>query len=116
MSLPKVPNITPTITVTTKDAFNLLLISIALEEIGLSHLINAEAEKIQFVLGTLPGSHAGTIQEVLLINHDVRATLGEIIMKEMLLLQKLNTIINAFHPHHSTSSDGNIRINYPPVF
>lgn len=45
MSQANIPNITPTITITTIDAVNLLLASIALEEIGLAHIINAEAEK-----------------------------------------------------------------------
>ncbi|MFC5702965.1 hypothetical protein ACFPVX_16880 [Cohnella faecalis] len=102
MSLPNVPNITPTINVTTKDAVNLLLVSIALEEISLAHIMNAEAEKIQFILGTLPGTtHPGSIGEVLHINKDVRATLNEVVLKEVLLQMKLNSVLDAF-PQHLT--------------
>ncbi|MCL6488857.1 MAG: hypothetical protein K6T76_07980 [Alicyclobacillus mali] len=56
MSQPNIPNINPSISLTRDDAVNLLLSSIALEELGLGHLTNAEAEKIQYVLGTLTGA------------------------------------------------------------
>ena len=89
MSQANIPNITPTISITRDDVLNLLLASIALEELGLSHIINAEAEKIQFVLGTLPGlSTPATISDLLNINSSVRSTLQEIIKKEMLLIRK----------------------------
>ncbi|HUS88115.1 MAG TPA: hypothetical protein VMW91_01900 [Desulfosporosinus sp.] len=55
MSFPNIPDVTPNININVEDAINLLLASIAFEELGLAHVINAEAEKIQFVLGTLKG-------------------------------------------------------------
>ncbi|GKU77952.1 hypothetical protein [Paenibacillus sp. L3-i20] len=55
MSQSNIPNITPQITLTKDDAINLLLYSIALEELGISHVLNAQGENLQFVLGTLPG-------------------------------------------------------------
>lgn len=99
MSYPKIPNITPTITVKTCDAINLLLVSIAMEEIGLSHIINAEAEKIQYVLGTLHGTGtAASINDILKINKDVRQTLSEVVRKELLLQMKLDTVMHAQYP------------------
>lgn len=97
LSYPNVPNITPTITVTRDDAINLLLSSIALEELGLSHILNAEGEKLQFVLGTLPGLTGGpaTISDILLANTSVNSTLSAVIQKEMLLQTKLDHILNA---------------------
>nr|WP_246552888.1 hypothetical protein [Paenibacillus tritici] len=55
MSTPNIPNITPTVAVSRDDVVNLLFSSIAMEQLGLAHIINAEGEKIQFSLGTLPG-------------------------------------------------------------
>ncbi|MGG4231207.1 collagen-like protein, partial [Bacillus paramycoides] len=94
MSQSNIPNITPTITLTREDAINLLLSSIALEELGLAHIINAEAEKIQVALGTLPGlSPFPTISDILAINESVNTTLKNAIKKEMLLQSKLETIL-----------------------
>lgn len=50
MSQANIPNITPSITISRDDALNLLLASIAIEELGMGHVINAEAEKIQYAL------------------------------------------------------------------
>lgn len=94
MSQANIPNITPTITINRDDAINLLLASIALEELGLAHIINAEAEKIQYVLGTLPGlTQAATLGQILAINESVQDMLDLVIKKELLLESKLKQII-----------------------
>ena len=80
MSLPNIPDIRPFIDLNRKDVVNLLLASIALEEIALAHVTNAEAEKIQEVLKCNP-----TIEELLEINDSVNHTLENVIKKEMLL-------------------------------
>lgn len=96
MSYPNIPNISPTITITRDDAINLLLSSIAMEEIGLSHILNAEGEKIQFVLGTLPGitGPGATINDVLAIDQSVKATMDTAIKKELLLSSKLESVLS----------------------
>jgi hypothetical protein len=91
------PNITPTINITREDAINLIIASIAMEELGLSHILNAEGEKLQYVLGTLPGASipAPTISELLAVNDSIRKTLKEITRKDWVLKQKLGTSLCA---------------------
>lgn len=95
MSLPNIPNITPTINLSRTDVVNLLLSSIALEELGLAHIINAEGEKIQAVVGTLPGVNLpqASLSDLLLIDESVQNTLKNTIKKEMLLEFKLEDIL-----------------------
>ncbi|HFJ9467054.1 TPA: collagen-like protein [Bacillus cereus] len=94
MSQANLPNITPTITLTREESLNLLLASIALEELGLAHIINAEAEKVQIALGTLPGlSPFPTLSQILAVNDSVNTTLQNATKKEMLLQFKLEDIL-----------------------
>ncbi|MDK8179891.1 hypothetical protein [Paenibacillus sp. UMB4589-SE434] len=95
MSQANIPNITPSITVTLNDSLNLLIASVALEELGISHIINAEAEKLQYVLGTLPGlTIPATISELLAVNSSVKRTIIDALKLEMTLDSKLEQIIN----------------------
>ncbi|SDZ17761.1 hypothetical protein [Thermoactinomyces sp. DSM 45892] len=97
MSQANIPNISPVITITRDDAVNLLLASIALEELGLSHIINAEGEKIQYILGTLPGItpvQKPTISDLLALNASVRETIRELRRKEWILQEKLESILS----------------------
>ncbi|WP_409176363.1 hypothetical protein [Brevibacillus fortis] len=101
MSQANIPNITPTITVTRDDAINLLLTSIAIEELSLGHIIYAEAEKLQYAIGTLPGlTVPASLSDLLLVNASVRQTLQDVAKKEMLLQSKLDNILSV--PSSST--------------
>lgn len=95
MSQPSFPNISPPIT--REDAINMILSSIALEELGLSHIINAEGEKIQFVLGTIPGitGPAATIDDILEVNDSVRRTMNSIIQNQSLLNSKMQNALES---------------------
>lgn len=95
MSQANIPNISPNITVTRDQAINLLLSSIAMEELGLSHILNAEGEKLQYVLGTLPGltGPPATISDILLINESMKSTINTVARKEFLLQSKLESIL-----------------------
>lgn len=94
MSQANIPNITPTITINRDDVINLLLASIALEELGLAHIINAEAEKIQYAIGTLPGlTPAATLAQILAVNESVQDMMDLVIKKELLLESKLKEVI-----------------------
>lgn len=99
MSFPNIPDVDATIDITLEQAVNLLLASIAFEELGLAHVINAEAEKIQYVLGTLEGqvpppTTPPTIEELLEIDQSVGQTLRNLIKKEMLLQFKLEDTLS----------------------
>ncbi|MEI5907248.1 hypothetical protein WAK64_09280 [Bacillus spongiae] len=71
-----------------------LLESIALEEIALSHILNAEAEKVQAFVGkcldfpTKPNN-----EQIIAFNKSVGNVLETVIMKEWLLLRKLENVI-----------------------
>lgn len=97
MSMPDIPNIDAEITIGREDTITLLLASIAFEELGQAHLINAEAEKLQYILGTLEGSAAPaapTIEELLEANQNVAQMLRIVIKNQMLLQFKLEDAID----------------------
>ncbi|WP_199228159.1 hypothetical protein [Salipaludibacillus keqinensis] len=70
-----------------------LLESIALEEVALSHLLNAEAEKIQSFLCKFHEDHKADYVKLISFNNSVNSTLSSIVMKEFLLLRKLETTL-----------------------
>ncbi|MBD2847631.1 hypothetical protein IDH44_20770 [Paenibacillus sp. IB182496] len=77
-----------------------LLKSIAMEETALSHLMNAEAEKIQAFVGErlqFP-SHPSTV-EMMKIGNQTFKLLDVIVMKEWLLLRKLEAALELCEPH-----------------
>ncbi|MEJ9230833.1 hypothetical protein LAV79_15370 [Peribacillus butanolivorans] len=99
MSFPNIPNISPTISITIGQTIPLLLSSIALEELALAHIMNAEAEKLQFTLGTLDSSVALSpgevnLSDLLAVDASVQRTLRDVIKKEMLLEFKFENVID----------------------
>ena len=57
---------------TREEALTMIIASIAMEELALSHILNAEGEKLQYILGTLHGtSHCACPQDVLAVNKSV---------------------------------------------
>ena len=96
MSLPKIADINPDINIKREDAINILIASIGLEELALAHILNAEGEKIQYVLGTLEGKDPGeiTICDVMEINESVNRTLRNVIKTEILLQFKLEDALD----------------------
>ncbi|MEJ9230883.1 hypothetical protein LAV79_15635 [Peribacillus butanolivorans] len=74
-----------------------LLESIALEEIALSHIMNAEAEKIQAFVGEcLDFPTCPKNEEIIKFNKGVNQLLETIVMKEWLLLNKLENVLDFF--------------------
>ena len=96
MSMPVLPTIE---NVGREDAINLILASIAEEELGLSHIINAEGEKIQFAVGTLetdrPLSGGVTMEDLIAIDQTVAATLEAVTGTQTVLLQKMQAALAA---------------------
>lgn len=96
VSQPNMPNITPVVTLSRDDTINLLLSSIAMEELGMAHILNAEGEKIQYALGTIPGltGPPSSLADILNLNESVRDTLDSLMKQELLLGSKLDSISN----------------------
>lgn len=96
MSQPNVPNITPVVTHSRDDTIDLLLSSIAMEELGMAHILDAEGEKIQYALGTIPGltGPPSSLTDILNLNESVRHTLDSLMKQELLLGSKLDSITN----------------------
>ncbi|ANB61370.1 hypothetical protein [Anoxybacteroides amylolyticum] len=99
MSMPEIPKMTHR--PDKKEVIIDLLESIALEEVALSHILNAEAEKIQAFVGkcldfpTKPNNH-----EILTFNKSVQSLLETVVMKEWLLLKKLEDVLEFLPPLH----------------
>lgn len=103
MSMPNIPDISPNISIDREDVINLLLASIALEEIGLAHIINAEGEKIQFAVNKLNETKSNlpaTAELILKINESVNHTLITAIKKELLLDNKLKQVVGLLKNRH----------------
>ncbi|MEG1427507.1 MAG: collagen-like protein, partial [Oscillospiraceae bacterium] len=66
-----------------------LMESVALEQAGLSHIINAEGEKIQAMLA-VPGV---TAEQLLAVNKSVQDMTGSITKLEMVLQSKLEAAV-----------------------
>ncbi len=74
---------------TTRDqAITDIIESIALEETALSHILNAEGEKIQKVVAT-----AATQEQLLAVNTSVQAMVNAVTRLEMVLQAKLELLL-----------------------
>ena len=101
MSMPSFPNIDPPIQ--REDAVNQILSSIAMEELGLSHILNAEGEKLQYILGTIPGlsGPAATVSDVLSANESVRSLLETAAQNQIFLKAKMQGALTRSEEHTS---------------
>ena len=95
MPLPEFPPVTSPMTL--EDSLNKILASIAMEELGLSHIIKAEGEKLQYVLGTLnkdPGEKP-SVAEILAVNKSVKSLLDSVMNNQVILKSKMECAIDA---------------------
>lgn len=95
MSMPNIPDINANINIKRTDAINIIIASIAMEELAIAHILNAEGEKLQYVLGTLDDKNPGeiTICDIMAVNKSIQKTLRDVIKTEMLLQFKLEDAI-----------------------
>lgn len=100
MSLPNIPDITPQIDLKREDMVNLLLASVALEEIGMGHLLNAEAEKLQKVIQSAACGESH-LQNLLQLNESVERTVNALNRMQMLLQAKMENILRLVPPKSS---------------
>ena len=110
MSLPSFPKVDPPIE--REDAVNQILSSIAMEELGLSHILNAEGEKLQYILGTLPGlsGPAATVSDVLAANESVRSMLETAVQNQLFLKAKMQGALAASPMQGPTGATGTFLI------
>ena len=91
MSMPSVPELN----VNRTDAINLILSSIGMEELSLAHIVNAEAEKIQFALGTLStATEAASLDDILAVNSSAKRMLRDVIKNQMLISMKMEDTVD----------------------
>ena len=84
---------------TRDEALTMIIASIAMEELALSHILNAEGEKLQYILGTLPGqSPCACPQDVLAVNKSVTALVEAVTQNQMLLKNKLDRVLEVCPP------------------
>ena len=84
---------------TREEALTMIIASIAMEELALSHILNAEGEKLQYILGTLPGSGACVCpRDVLDVNKSVTALVEVVTQNQMLLKNKLSQVLEFCPP------------------
>ncbi len=102
MSMPAFPE--PDKILSREEAVNSILTSIAMEEAALSHVINAEGEKIQHVLKRVNGNT--DLQTILKINESASAMLEQISDIQFLLINKLKKILKHVPPDTEPHSGG----------
>lgn len=93
--MPNIPeNICSNININRKDLIDLLLISIALEELSLSHILNSQGELMQLVIKQLKCEKHFNSYELIKFNRNMSETLRLILEKEKILKEKLIQVIH----------------------
>lgn len=91
MSFPNIPDINPYINIKFEDAINLLLTSVAMEEMSVSKLIEAETQKKIYVTDDCKHRYHA-LNDRIKINKSVDETIKNLIKLQMLLQFKLAEI------------------------
>ncbi|MDR0287662.1 MAG: hypothetical protein LBI03_08185, partial [Clostridiales bacterium] len=88
MSLPEFPNSDDILT--REQAINAILTSIAMEETALSHVINAEGEKIQYAIKNVQNNNDDeSIQKLIEVNRSASCLLERVMDLQIVLKNKM---------------------------
>ncbi|MDR2525786.1 MAG: hypothetical protein LBC83_06380 [Oscillospiraceae bacterium] len=92
MSMPSIPK--PDACLTKDQSLHMILASIAMEEVALSHILNAEGEKIQFALACAEQScDEEAFCRVLEVNDSASEVIGRITDMQLILKEKMRQAI-----------------------
>ncbi len=97
MTFPNISNISTEIKINREKSFNLLLASVAFEQLGLSNIINAEVEKLQYILDIFENNQQQeilTVRELIQINTTTRKLFRTVINSHILLQLKLEDVLD----------------------
>jgi len=94
--MPKFPD--PDCILTREQAINAILTSIAMEETALSHIINAEGEKIQYALQNINPKNFchSDLDKILEVNESVSGLLEQITDMQLILKNKMRLVTKFF--------------------
>lgn len=111
--MPNIPEkICTNINIDRKGLVDLLLISIALEELSLSHILNAEGEVMQLLIKELKSNKKINPHDLIKMNRSVSDTLRIVLEKEKTLKDKLIEVLHFnedidYHHYKPLGDNGN---------
>lgn len=105
MSQPSIPNMTPIVSVSKEDTISMLLSSVAMNEMAMSHLINAEAEKIQSFVRYSEEAKCIKTKDFIQFNNSVSRFLEQATMEQWLSLNKLDRVIQLVDHHFDSCKE-----------
>lgn len=82
---------------TCEHALNMILVSIATEELALSHILSAESEKLSYILDVLSRGKCDNpnVKEILEVNQSVASLIDSVSQNQMLLKGKMEKALQA---------------------
>lgn len=91
MSMPNIPDIDPCIHLSLNDTFKLVLTSSALHDLSMSHILNAEGEKIQKGLQMVK-----CLNDLYHLNLSLNKTLRNIVYNQILMQMKFTDAFDLY--------------------
>lgn len=105
MSLPTMPDYEPKIKLDMEDSIKMIMNSISMEEIGLSHIINAEGEKIQYAVQSqklnceCSSNYYDDTDRLIKINNSIDRTLKTVLRNQLILQMKLEETMDFYREY-----------------